>query len=333
MKIFSPSFMKISKKQLSAHEHASDSQVSQSDIFRFFRNVSYEPGEMVRIRSMLRPSGRTLILPYDQFIEHDCRHLNAESNAGNPDYIMKLAVDGGYNGVAVHYGIAKRFWAKWEGQVPLILKINGKTSFPSQARALSVYTSYVEDGVRIGASGIGYTMYYGSPRQDEDLPQLATVRKLCDQYGMPLIVWAYPRGEAVDAKGGVSSSYALESAARMAMEMGASIIKSNVPKAMKPEFLDVKDIPQYYRDIEKELVSLPSDAQMKERARRVVKAASGIPVLFSGGEEVTEDQLRTHSQACIDAGCFGFIFGRNMWKRPYETAMRMTKELSELLDK
>lgn len=332
MKIFSPSSMKIFKKQLSAHERVSNSQSDQTDILRFFRNASYQPGEIARIRQILRPSGRTLLLPYDQFIEHDCRHLNAESDAGNPDYIMKLAVDGGYNGVAVHYGVAKRFWAKLPGQVPLILKINGKTAFPSQARALSVYTSYVEDGVRMGAIGIGYTMYYGSPRQDEDLPQLAMVRKLCDQYGMPLIVWAYPRGEAVDAKGGASSSYALESAARMAMEMGASIIKSNVPKTMKPEFFDVKDIPQYYKDIEKELVVLDSVTQMKERAARVVKAASGIPVLFSGGEEVTEDQLRVHSQACIDAGCFGFIFGRNMWKRPYETAMKMTKELSGLLD-
>ena len=303
-----------------------------SDSLRFFHTAQYSKGELDNVQKILRPSGRTLILPYDQFIEHDCRHLNAESDAGNPDYILKLAIDGGYNAVAVHYGVAKRYWQKYQKQMPLILKINGKTSFPSQAKPLSVYTSFVEDAVRLGAVGIGYTMYYGSPRQDVDLPQLATVRSKCDEYFLPLIVWAYPRGEAVDAKGGASSSYALESAARMAMEMGATIIKSNVPKAMKPEFIDNKDIPQYYRDIEKELAALDPIAQMKERAARVVKAASGIPVLFSGGEEVTEDQLRAHSQACIDAGCFGFIFGRNMWKRPYDTAIRMTKELSGLLD-
>ena len=84
----------------------------------------------------------------------------------------------------------------------LILKINGKTSIPSQKSPLSVHTSFVEDGVRMGAVAIGYTMYYGSPRQDEDLPQLAKVRAECDRFGMPLVVWAYPRGEFVDAKGG-----------------------------------------------------------------------------------------------------------------------------------
>ena len=65
----------------------------------------------------------------------------------------------------------------------------------------------------MGAVAVGYTMYYGSPRQTEDLPQLAAVRKECDKYGMPLIVWAYPRGAAMNEKGGAGTSYALESAA------------------------------------------------------------------------------------------------------------------------
>lgn len=302
------------------------------DVFRFFRKAEYSAGEKARIRQILRPGGRTLILPYDQFIEHDCRHLDAESDAGNPDYIMKVAIDGKYNGIAVHYGLAKRFWAKYEGQVPLILKINGKTGFPSQKEALSAYTSWVEDGVRLGAVAIGYTMYYGSPAERYDLPQLAEVRALCDQYGLPLIVWAYPRGEAVDIKGGNEASYALESAARMAAEMGASIIKSNLPKAPSADFSDNTSVPEYYRKLEKELQALEPSKQRFERARRVVQAAQGIPVLFSGGSEKSEQDFIDHSRACLEAGAFGFIFGRNMWKRSYEKAMELTKVLSSLLD-
>lgn len=303
------------------------------DIFRFFRNVSYSVGEMARIRQILRPSGRTLLLPYDQFIEHDCRHLDAESDAGNPDYIMKLAIDGHYNGVAIHYGLAKRFWSKYEGQVPLILKINGKTSFPSQKEALSVHTAWVEDAVRMGAIAIGYTMYYGSGAEREDLPQLARVRSLCDRYGLPLIIWAYPRGETVDAKGGKESSYALESAARMAVEMGASIIKSNMPKAASADFFDNDEIPDYYRRVERDLQSLDVAEQSYERAKRIVVAAQGIPILFSGGSEKSEEDFIAHSKACLKAGCFGFIFGRNMWKRSREKAISLTKLLSDLLDR
>lgn len=305
----------------------------QNDPMHFFRKLHYSAGEMVRIRQLVRPSGRTMFLPYDQFIEHDCRHLDAESDAGNVDYIMKLALDAGFNGVAFHYGISKRFWSKYDGAIPLILKINGKTSFPSQANPISSYTSFVEDAVRLGAAAVGYTMYYGTPRQDEDFPQLAEVRKKCDEYGLPLIVWAYPRGEAVDAKGGKDASYALESAARMATEMGASIIKSNLPKPAKADYFENKGVPDYYKKIERELMILPSKQQKFERAKRIVKAASGVPVLFSGGEEIDEKLLRENALACLEGGCFGFIFGRNIWKRPYKIAMKLTQELAGLLDK
>ncbi len=302
------------------------------DTLRFFRHCSFGSGELSRIRQILRPSGTTMILPYDQFIEHDCRHLEAKSDAGNPDYIINLALKGGYNAIAVHYGIAKRFWSKYDGQIPLILKINGKSSIPSDKQALSTYTSYVEDAVRIGAVAVGYTMYYGSTRQDEDLPQLATVRKICDQYGMPLIVWAYPRGEAMDAKGGKDSSYALESAARLAMEMGATIIKSNLPKAAKVDYIENEKIPEYYRNLEKELQVLDQAKQKTERARRVVIAAQGIPVLFSGGDLIDGAALDDNSYACVDGGCFGFIYGRNMWKREEEKALKMSTDLQKLLD-
>lgn len=320
----------MKKEPLHSHKRPV-SQVSGKDPMRFFRRNYYSPGEMARMRQMVRESGTTLILPYDQFIEHDNRHVEAQSDSGNPDYICELAVDGGYNAVAIHYGLAKRYWSKLAGGVPLLLKINGKTSIPSQSNALSVHTSYVEDAVALGAVAVGYTMYYGSPRQDIDLPQLATVRKECDRYGMPLIVWAYPRGEAVDAKGGKESSYMVESAVRMATEMGATVIKANLPVATGT-IVDNEKVPSYYRNLEKELLTLSFEEQRLQRAKRAVAAAQGTPVLFSGGSEIDDDDLTGNAKACVDAGCFGFIFGRNMWKREKSAALALTKQFQEMLD-
>src|SRR3989338_2174178 len=159
---------------------------------RFFKQAHFSKEELKHVSRFVRESGTTLILPYDQFVEHDSRHLEAESDAGNPDYIMQLGVEGGYNAVAIHYGLSKRFWTKYKNKIPLILKVNGKSSIPSGDEPLSVHTSFVEDAVDIGADGVGYTMYYGSPRQDEDLPQLSRVRRECEKAGLPLVVWAYP---------------------------------------------------------------------------------------------------------------------------------------------
>jgi len=299
---------------------------------RFFSKCFYSPGELARVRQICRDNGTSLILPYDQFIEHDCRHLEADSDSGNPNYIMKLGIENLYTAVAVHYGVSMRYWSKTNGKIPLIVKINGKTSIPSESMALSTHTSYVEDAVKIGAVGIGYTMYYGSPRQDEDLQQLADVRVECERYGMPLIVWAYPRGEAIEAKGGRDSSYALESAARMAMEMGATVIKSNLPKPAPEDFTGNTKVPKYYRELEKELQNMDTEKSVQERANRIVRATQGIPVLFSGGSEIGDDDLLKKAKVCVKAGCQGFIFGRNMWKRKPDEAGRITKELIKILD-
>lgn len=305
-----------------------------NDPMRFFRKHYYSPGELARVRQIVRDSGTTLILPYDQFIEHDNRHMDPNPNAADPDYICKLAEAGGYNAVAVHYGVAKRYWSKLAGSVPLLLKLNGKTCIPDQSQPLSVHTSYVEDAVRMGAMGVGYTMYYGSPRQDEDLPQLANVRAECDHYGMPLVVWAYPRGAAVEEKGGKDSSYMVESAVRMAVEMGATVIKANLPGATKAVgYFDHKDVPEYYKKVEKKLQAMGAKEQKWERAKRVVEAAQGVPVLFSGGSEISDDDLIENAQACTDAGCFGFIFGRNMWKREWDHALEVTESFKVMLDK
>ncbi len=61
------------------------------------------------------------------------------------------------------------------------------------------------------------------------------MRRECEQYGMPLIVWSYPRGSAVKAKGGQDSLYAVDYAARVACEIGADIVKLNVRIAKRPQ--------------------------------------------------------------------------------------------------
>lgn len=301
------------------------------DILRHFRHCRFAPGELARARQLLDEHGKALILPYDQFIEHDSRHLDAESDAGNPHYIMDLALRGGYTGVAVHYGLSARFWPELDGAVPLVVKLNGKTSIPSSDLAFSAHTSFVEDAVRIGATAVGYTMYYGSPRQDEDFPQLAKVRRECERFGMPLIVWAYPRGRDMVQKGGIDTSYAVESATRVAVELGATIVKANIPKPGGDGYLDNSGVPEYYRTLEKELRETSDHESLQVRCDRVVRAAQGVPVLFSGGSQVSDEDLLYRAEICVKAGCLGFIFGRNMWKRETSKALDITEKLRSLL--
>ena len=63
--------------------------------------------------------------------------------------------------------------------------------------------------------------------------QYLSVRRDAQRLGMPLVVWAYPRGSAIEAKGGKDSFYAVDYAARTASELGADVVKVNFPHPEK----------------------------------------------------------------------------------------------------
>ena len=76
---------------------------------------------------------------------------------------------------------------------------------------------------------MGYTLYVGTAAQERDFAQYLRVREDAERFGMPLIVWSYPRGAAIDAKGGRDSFCAVDYAARTASELGADLVKVNFP--------------------------------------------------------------------------------------------------------
>jgi len=278
-------------------------------------------GKRVRLQRLLYErglkNGTLLVLPIDQGLEHGPIDFFPNPPSQDPEFQWRLALEGNYNGVACHYGLARKYMAKYAGKVPLVLKINGKTNIPP-VDPFSSMTASVEDAVALGADAVGYTLYVGSPRQDEDIQQLAMVREDCDKYNMPLVVWSYPRGSAIGAKGGQDSLYAVDYAARVALEMGADIVKLNIPKHSDKD----GEQPGEYAGI---------DFDYGEGARRVVESAGRCLVLFSGGSKLGDDDVLTKARTSMEAGATGLIFGRNMWQRPYDEALAMTTRVMDVL--
>ena len=252
-----------------------------------------------------------MLLPIDQGIEHGPRDFFPNPASKDPDYQFRLAAEAGYSALACQIGMATKYYPDYAGQVPLILKVNGKTDIPSSAHAFSSCNASVEDAVRLGADAVGYTLYVGSPRQDEDLAQLRQVREDCDRFGMPLIVWSYPRGEAVDAKGSANSFYAIDYAARMAMEMGADVVKLNMPK-IDPD--KDKDAPAPYNEMQ---------VDQAEAIRQCVESAGRSLVVLSGGSKVDDETVLGHTREIMQAGGSGVIFGRNVWQREWNDALEI----------
>jgi class I fructose-bisphosphate aldolase len=281
------------------------------------------PGKRTRLRRLLFEfgpgNGTLLLLPIDQGIEHGPRDFFANPDSKDPEYQFRIAAEAGYSAIACQIGLAEKYYPDYAGQVPLLLKINAKTDVPPSDAAFSPLNASVEDAVRLGADAVGYTLYVGSPRQDDDLLQLKGVREDCDRFGMPLVVWAYPRGSAIDKKGGQSSFYAIDYAARLAMEMGADVVKLNMPKP-NPE--KDADSPAPYNEME---------FTQEEAIRQVVESAGRSLVVLSGGSKIDDDQLLAQTRSIMEAGGSGVIYGRNVWQRPHREAIEIIEQIKEIM--
>jgi class I fructose-bisphosphate aldolase len=262
-------------------------------------------------------NGTALFLPYDQGLEHGPRDFFANEAATDPRYILRLAVEGGFNGIVLQAGLAEKFYWEFAGEVPLILKLNGKTDIPADDAALSPMIATVEEAVALGADAVGYTLYVGSPSQVEDFTQLRSVRVDAARLGMPLIVRAYPRGASIVAKGGADSLYAVDYASRVASEVGADMVKVNFPRAARRAGVRA----EYDREF--------TDQQAIEA---VVHSANRTLLLVSGGEKLGDDAMLEKARLSMDAGATGLIFGRNVWQRTHLDAMRFVAALREILE-
>ncbi|MFD5246108.1 class I fructose-bisphosphate aldolase [Amycolatopsis sp. NPDC058340] len=279
-------------------------------------------GKKARLHRILHQhglgNGTAFFLPYDQGLEHGPRDFFENPAASDPRYIVKLAVEGGFNGIVVQIGLAEKFYWDYAGEIPLVLKLNGKTDIPSDARALSPVNATVEDAVRLGADAVGYTLYVGTPSQEADFEQYRRVRDDAHRLGMPLIVWAYPRGEAIEAKGGKDSFYAVDYAARTASELGADVVKVNFPHPEKRA-----EVPGTY----------DAEFTSQQAIDAVVRSANRTLVLVSGGTKAGDEAMLEKARESMEAGATGLIFGRNVWQRDHDASLRFVSALREILAK
>jgi class I fructose-bisphosphate aldolase len=262
-------------------------------------------------------NGTLMILPLDQGLEHGPADFFRNPEALDTGFVFRLASEGGYSAIALGLGLAEKYQQDYCGRVPLILKLNGKTNIADDAEAVSTRTASVTDAVKLGADAVGFTLYVGSPNEARGLEDFREVKQDCERFGMPLVLWSYPRGRAIEAKGGKGTLYAQDYAARVAEELGADVVKLHEPQESNDRS------PEPYK-------SLKEDAP--QRIRRVVRSAGKTLVLFSGGEKQDSDAAVLYKvKLYMDCGATGVMFGRNMWLRQSDHALALTRQVHRIL--
>jgi len=227
--------------------------------------------------------GKSMLLAYDQGLEHGPSTDFNDKNV-DPAYVMEIAGKGKFNGVIFQKGTAER---SYDGRVPLIVKVNGKTALP-KGEPISRQVCSVEHAVSLGAKGVGYTIYLGSQYESEMLKEFGAIQEDAHKKGIAAIAWIYPRGAAVQND---TSKEIVAYAARTGLELGADAVK----------------------------IKYTGDPASFSWA---VKSAGGVRVFMSGGPKApTDEDFVGQVKGVIEAGGTGLAVGRNVWQNEDPTGM------------
>lgn len=252
------------------------------------------------IEKLMR-NGKAFFFAYDQGFEHGPTDFEEEKENFDPNKIIQIAKDAGvFTSIIFHEGVAQKYYPigglDAQSSPPLLLKLNGKTSFHKDEEPYSPQLCSVAEAVRIGASAVGYTVYIGSEHEPKMMQEFSQIEDEAHEAGIPVTMWAYPRGRNVAGKETDKETVAY--GARLALELGADFVK--VP---------------YTGDV--------------ETFRWVVENAGKTKVLVQGGSKKTEKELFEEIKGAMEAGATGAAIGRNVWQS--NDPVTMAKKIAELI--
>ena len=222
-------------------------------------------------------------MPVDQGFEHGPARSFAPNPPGyDPDYHFQLAIDAGCNAYAAPLGSLEASADRFAGQVPLILKLNNSDTLAKMDQPLSAVTGSVKDAARLGCAAIGFTIYPGSGARNHMYEELRELILEAKDYGIPTVVWAYPRGSEL-SKQGETAIDVVAYAAQISCQLGAHIVQVN----LRQDFIEQPEAKKVF-----EKFNIPTKT-MADRVRHVIQSAFNGKriVIFSGGEAKGTDEL------------------------------------------
>jgi len=263
-------------------------------------------------------TGRLLILPVDQGFEHGpLRSFSHNIQTLDPHYLYQLAIEGGLSAFAAPLGLLEAGADTFAGQVPLILKMNSSNALMPPEILNQAITATVEDALRLGCSGIGFTIYPGSSACLDMMEEIRELSAQAKAVGLFVVIWSYPRGNM--SKAGETAFDIVSYGAHMAALLGAHLIKVKLPT-------DYLETPGGKEGITEGNIPFQT---LEDRVCYIKRACFNGRrlVVFSGGETKDDASVLEDARAIHTGGGNGSIIGRNLFQRSKEDALELIKKL------
>lgn len=281
---------------------------------------SDNPGTLTNLARLLNHgklagTGKLVILPVDQGFEHGpARSFAPNPPAYDPRYHFELAIEAGCNAYAAPLGFLEAGARDFAGEIPLILKVNDHDVLLEEKDPTQALTGSVQDALRLGCAGIGFTIYPGSTHRFEMYEQIRAHAEEAKRHGLVVVIWSYPRGSGL-SKAGETAIDVTAYAAHIAAQLGAHIIKVKLPS----EHIEQDAARKVYEE-----QHIPIDT-LSDRVRHIVQSTFNGRriVIFSGGPTQKDEEILNEVRSIYAGGGFGSIMGRNSFQRSKSDALSL----------
>ncbi len=276
-------------------------------------------------------TGYVSILPVDQGIEHSA----GASFAPNPVYfdpenIVKLAIEGGCNGVASTFGVLGAVARKCAHKIPFIVKINHNELLTHPAKFDQVMFGQVDQAWDMGATAVGATIYFGSDESSRQIVEVAEAFYRAHELGMATILWCYLRNPAFKTDKDYHVAADLTGQAdHLGVTLQADIVKQKLPEnnGGYTALNFGKTSPLVYE-------KLTTDHPIDLCRYQVANGYMGrVGLINSGGASSGAGDLAQAVRTAVinkRAGGMGLISGRKAFQRPMSEGAELLQAIQDV---
>ncbi len=193
-----------------------------------------------------------------------------------PAAIVEQVIAGGANAVLASPGFLRAAEQVLRPDVALVLRVS-LTAGLSDRGTQETPVAHLDTALRMDADAVAVSVFFGREGDIDIYRWLADLIQVCEPYEMPVIAEMMPPGDRSFDAGAIAH------AARIGMEIGADVIKTN-----------------YCGDV----------AQFAEIVRAVP-----VPIIVAGGPKtVPETSTLDLVEGAMTAGAAGVAIGRRVWQ-------------------
>jgi len=286
----------------------------------------------------LAGTGYVSILPVDQGIEHSA----GASFAPNPQYfdpenIVKLAIEGGCNGVASTFGVLGSVARKYAHKIPFIVKINHNELLTLPNKFDQVLFGNVKEARNLGAIAVGATIYFGSDESTRQITEIAEAFAYAHELGMMCILWCYLRNSKFKTPEGDMHSAAdlTGQANHLGVTIQADIVKQKLPERNGGYPAVEKELGKSYGKTSKLVYEkLTTDNPVDLVRYQVANGYMGrVGLINSGGESKGAGDLAAAVRTAVinkRGGGMGLISGRKAFQRPMNEGVQLLNAIQDV---